>query len=196
MSAERWQFWVDRGGTFTDVIARKPDGAMLTHKVLSENPERYRDAALQGIRELLGLGPGAMRHSGREARSRQNGHHGGHQRPAGAQGRKTVLVITRGFADALRIGYQTRPDIFALDIQLPEQLYGHVIEVDERIQADGTVLKAPDEEPVRAGCRRPWRTRLPGLRHRLHARLPLHGARAPRGGPGPPCGLHPGQRLP
>ncbi len=153
MSAERWQFWVDRGGTFTDVIARKPDGTMVIHKVLSDNPERYRDAALQGIRELLGLDAEAHV-PGERLEAVKMGTTVATNALLERKGEKTALVITRGFADALRIGYQTRPDIFALDIQLPEQLYGRVIEVDERIQADGTVLKAPDEQPVRAALRK------------------------------------------
>ncbi|MFH8787026.1 hydantoinase B/oxoprolinase family protein [Streptomyces roseoverticillatus] len=138
-----WQFWVDRGGTFTDIVARRPDGRLLTHKLLSENPARYRDAAVAGIRELLGL---------RE-----------HQEiPAGAveavrmgttvatnallerKGERTALVITRGFRDALRIGYQNRPRIFDREISLPEALYERVIEVSERVTADGTVLRPPD----------------------------------------------------
>ncbi|MCC5860143.1 MAG: hydantoinase B/oxoprolinase family protein [Ectothiorhodospiraceae bacterium] len=153
MSVERWQFWVDRGGTFTDVIARKPDGTMVTHKVLSENPERYRDAALQGIRELLGLGTEAHI-PGERLEAVKMGTTVATNALLERKGEKTALLITKGFADALRIGYQTRPDIFALDIRLPEQLYGRVIEVDERIQADGTVLKAPEEEPVRAALRK------------------------------------------
>ncbi len=149
MSAERWQFWVDRGGTFTDVIARKPDGTMVTHKVLSEHPERYRDAALQGIRELLGLAADAPIPSDRLDAVKM-GTTVATNALLERKGERTVLLITKGFADALRIGTQARPDIFALDIRLPEQLYGRVIEVDERIQADGTVLASPDEEPLRA----------------------------------------------
>ncbi|MDC0769753.1 hydantoinase B/oxoprolinase family protein [Streptomyces sp. HD] len=132
-----WQFWVDRGGTFTDIVARRPDGRLLTHKLLSENPARYSDAAVAGVRELLG----------------------GSQDPVEAvrmgttvatnallerKGERTLLVVTRGFRDALRIAYQNRPRIFARRIELPELLYERVVEVDERIAADGTVLHAPD----------------------------------------------------
>ncbi|MFJ9731873.1 hydantoinase B/oxoprolinase family protein [Streptomyces sp. NPDC101171] len=132
-----WQFWVDRGGTFTDIVARRPDGRLLTHKLLSDNPERYADAAVAGVRELL---------------------HGS-QEPVDAvrmgttvatnallerKGERTLLVITRGLRDALRIAYQNRPAIFARHIRLPGMLYERVIEADERIAADGTVLRAPD----------------------------------------------------
>ncbi|MCC5811083.1 MAG: hydantoinase B/oxoprolinase family protein [Ectothiorhodospiraceae bacterium] len=147
-SNDEWQFWVDRGGTFTDVIARKPDGSMVTHKLLSENPERYRDAALQGIRELLGLESRSAIPADRLSAVKM-GTTVATNALLERKGERTVLLITRGFADALRIGYQTRPDIFALDIQLPEQLYGHVIEVDERIGADGVVLRTLDENQVR-----------------------------------------------
>ncbi len=148
-TSDRWQFWVDRGGTFTDVIARKPDGSMLTHKLLSENPERYRDAALQGIRELLGLDtddpiPAAQLDAVKMGTTVAT------NALLERKGEPTVLVTTRGFADALRIGYQTRPDILALHIELPEQLYSRVVEVDERVGADGTVLANPDEGRVRA----------------------------------------------
>jgi 5-oxoprolinase (ATP-hydrolysing) len=137
-----WQFWVDRGGTFTDIVARRPDGRLLTHKLLSENPARYADAAVAGVRELL---------------------HGEDQDIAGThidavrmgttvatnallerKGERTLLVVTRGFRDALRIAYQNRPRIFARAIELPELLYERVIEVDERIAPDGTVLRTPD----------------------------------------------------
>ncbi|MPY59680.1 hydantoinase B/oxoprolinase family protein, partial [Streptomyces spongiae] len=132
-----WQFWVDRGGTFTDIVARRPDGRLLTHKLLSENPARYADAAVAGVHELLD----------------------GSQDPVDAvrmgttvatnallerKGERTLLVITRGFRDALRIAYQNRPHIFARHIELPELLYERVVEIDERIAADGTVLRAPD----------------------------------------------------
>ncbi|WP_405662333.1 hydantoinase B/oxoprolinase family protein [Streptomyces sp. NBC_00079] len=132
-----WQFWVDRGGTFTDIVARRPDGRLVTHKLLSENPARYSDAAVAGVRELLA----------------------GSQDPVEAvrmgttvatnallerKGERTLLVVTRGFRDALRIAYQNRPHIFARRIDLPELLHERVVEVDERIAADGTVLRAPD----------------------------------------------------
>lgn len=152
MSAEqttdRWQFWVDRGGTFTDVIARKPDGAMMVHKLLSENPERYRDAALQGIRELLGLGADDEI-PGERLDAVKMGTTVATNALLERQGERTLLVITKGFGDALRIGYQSRPDIFALDIRMPEQLYGRVLEVDERVQADGAILRPPSPQQIR-----------------------------------------------
>ncbi|MEU5593934.1 hydantoinase B/oxoprolinase family protein [Streptomyces sp. NPDC020298] len=148
-----WQFWVDRGGTFTDIVARRPDGRLLTHKLLSDNPalphSRFRssggtpiaDAAVAGVRALLE----------------------GSQEPVEAvrmgttvatnallerKGARTLLLVTRGFRDALRIAYQNRPHIFARRIELPELLYERVVEVDERITADGTVLSAPDPDAL------------------------------------------------
>ncbi|MFC9282192.1 hydantoinase B/oxoprolinase family protein [Streptomyces collinus] len=132
-----WQFWVDRGGTFTDIVARRPDGSLRTHKLLSDNPARYADAAVAGVRELLG-----------DSRDPVDAVRMGTTVATNAllerAGERTLLVITRGFADALRIAYQNRPAIFARHIELPELLYERVIEVDERIAADGTVLRAPD----------------------------------------------------
>ena len=143
-----WQFWIDRGGTFTDIVARRPDGRVLTHKLLSENPRHYPDAALQGIRVLLDLDADA-------------------ELPAAAldavkmgttvatnallerEGEPTLLITTRGFADQLRIGYQTRPDLFALAVRLPEVLHSAVLEVDERIDADGGNRRAPDLDALR-----------------------------------------------
>jgi 5-oxoprolinase (ATP-hydrolysing) len=144
-----WEFWIDRGGTFTDIIGARPDGGLVAHKLLSENPEAYRDAAVQGIRDLLGL-------------------NGTEPIPAGLigavkmgttvatnallerKGERTLLVTTRGFRDALRIGYQARPKIFARHIIKPAMLYESVIEVDERLRADGTVEREPDLDVVRA----------------------------------------------
>ncbi|MCW7941149.1 5-oxoprolinase [Streptomyces hygroscopicus] len=134
--ARGWQFWVDRGGTFTDVVARHPDGRLLTHKLLSDNPHRYADAAVAGVRELLedGAPVDAVRMGTTVATNAL----------LERKGDRTLLVITRGFRDALRIAYQNRPRIFARAIELPELLYERVVEVDERIAADGTVLRAPD----------------------------------------------------
>ncbi|MGD8710440.1 MAG: hydantoinase/oxoprolinase N-terminal domain-containing protein, partial [Ectothiorhodospiraceae bacterium] len=144
----KWQFWIDRGGTFTDVIARKPDGAMITHKVLSENPEQYRDAALQGIRDLLGLDTGAPIPEERIDHVKM-GTTVATNALLERKGERTALVITRGFGDALRIGYQARPDIFARHIELPELLYERVIEADERLRADGEVLRPLELDSVR-----------------------------------------------
>ncbi len=145
----RWQFWIDRGGTFTDIVARAPGGDIVCHKLLSENPERYPDAALAGIRQLLGLGGedaipadriGAVKMGTTVATNAL----------LERQGEPTVLVITRGFKDALRIGYQNRPRLFDLHIKLPEMLYLRTIEVDERVGAHGDILCALDEDAVRA----------------------------------------------
>ncbi|MFC4472094.1 hydantoinase B/oxoprolinase family protein [Streptomyces xiangluensis] len=131
-----WQFWVDRGGTFTDIVARRPDGRLLTHKLLSDNPARYADAAVAGVRELLRDDSpiDAVRMGTTVATNAL----------LERKGERTLLVVTRGFRDALRIAYQNRPRIFARAIELPELLYERVVEVDERIAADGTVLRAPD----------------------------------------------------
>jgi 5-oxoprolinase (ATP-hydrolysing) len=156
-----WQFWVDRGGTFTDIVARRPDGRLLTHKLLSDNPalphSRLRssggttvaDAAVAGVHALLG----------------------GSQEPVEAvrmgttvatnallerKGERTLLVITRGFRDALRIAYQNRPHIFARRIELPELLHERVVEVDERVAADGTVLRAPDLDALAGPLRQAY----------------------------------------
>lgn len=136
-----WQFWVDRGGTFTDIVARRPDGRLLMHKLLSENRARYADAAVAGVRELLGNGQDAQ-----DARidAVRMGTTVATNALLERKGERTLLVVTRGFRDALRIAYQNRPHIFARAIELPELLYERVVEVDERIAADGTVLRAPD----------------------------------------------------
>ncbi|MFF9121428.1 hydantoinase B/oxoprolinase family protein [Streptomyces massasporeus] len=132
-----WQFWVDRGGTFTDVVARRPDGRLLTHKLLSDNPARYADAAVEGVRTLLA-------DSDAPVDSVRMGTTVATNALLERKGERTLLLITRGFRDALRIAYQNRPSIFARRIDLPELLYERVVEVDERIAADGTVLRAPD----------------------------------------------------
>src|ERR1700733_6035458 len=148
-----WEFWIDRGGTFTDVIGRRPDGALLTHKLLSENPEAYRDAAVHGIRHLLGLKPGEGIPSERVARVKTG--------PTVAtnallerKGDRTLLLITKGFRDALRIGDQTRPKIFARQIVKPDMLYERVAEVDERVRADGTVEREIDLDAARGELER------------------------------------------
>ena len=138
-------FWIDRGGTFTDVVGRAPDGVLCALKLLSENPEAYDDAAIEGIRRLL---------DGTIDPSRIGTVKMGTTVATNAllerKGDRTLLLITRGFRDALRIAYQARPDIFAKDIILPEQLYEQVIEVDERLRADGAVEVALDAAPLGA----------------------------------------------
>ncbi|MGW7610766.1 hydantoinase B/oxoprolinase family protein [Streptomyces sp. NPDC054766] len=136
-----WQFWVDRGGTFTDIVARRPDGRLLTHKLLSDNPARYADAAVAGVRELLGSEGDA---TGAPVDAVRMGTTVATNALLERKGERTLLVTTRGFRDALRIAYQNRPRIFARAIELPELLHERVIEVDERIAADGTVLRTPD----------------------------------------------------
>src|SRR5712672_3372023 len=127
-----WDFWVDRGGTFTDVVARKPDGILTAHKLLSSNPAAYRDAAVAGIRHLLGVAPGEPLPADQIAEVRL-GTTVATNALLERKGEPTVLVITKGFADALRIAYQNRPRIFDRRILLPEVLYDRVIAADERI---------------------------------------------------------------
>ncbi|MFL0181026.1 MULTISPECIES: hydantoinase B/oxoprolinase family protein [unclassified Mycobacterium] len=147
-----WQFWIDRGGTFTDIVARHPDGRLLTHKLLSENPEHYRDAAVAGIRALLQLDGEAPIPDGLIDAVRM-GTTVATNALLERAGERTLLVITRGFGDALRIAYQNRPRIFDRHIVTPEQLYERTIEVDERIAADGTVLQAPNLDDLAAQLR-------------------------------------------
>ena len=170
----RWQFWIDRGGTFTDIVGRKPDGALVTLKLLSENPERYRDAAVQGIRDLLGVGdqtipPGAIDVVRMGTTVATNA-------LLERKGDRTVLAITRGFADALRIGYQHRPKLFVRHIELPSMLYEHVVEIDERIGAHGDIVRAPDlqiaERDLRAAFDRGIRSCAIALLHGY--RYPQH----------------------
>ncbi len=143
MAGAGWQFWVDRGGTFTDIVARTPGGRLLTHKLLSENPARYHDAAVAGIRALLRIANDAE-FPVTQVEAVRMGTTVATNALLERKGERTLLVITRGFGDALRIAYQNRPRIFDRHIVLPETLYERVIEVDERITADGSVLQAPD----------------------------------------------------
>jgi 5-oxoprolinase (ATP-hydrolysing) len=145
----RWDFWIDRGGTFTDVVGRRPDGTLTAHKLLSDNPEAYRDAAVQGIRELLGVGRGKPIPSGRIGAVKM-GTTVATNALLERKGERTLLLITKGFRDALKIGYQARPNIFARKIVKPQMLYERVAEVDERVRADGTVEREPDLATVRA----------------------------------------------
>jgi 5-oxoprolinase (ATP-hydrolysing) len=142
MTQRGWEFWIDRGGTFTDIVARRPDGTLATHKLLSENPEQYDDAAVAGVRALLGdetaidavkMGTTVATNALLER-----------------QGEPTVLTITQGHADALRIGYQARPKLFDRRIVKPEALYTRVVEIDERVSVEGSVLRALDEAAARA----------------------------------------------
>ncbi len=147
-SDQRWQFWIDRGGTFTDIVARRPDGQLVIHKLLSENPERYTDAPVQGIRDILGI-PADAPVPADEIEVVKMGTTVATNALLERKGDRTVLVITKGFQDALRIGYQNRPDIFARQIILPEMLYERVIEVEERYSAHGEELIAVNIDSVR-----------------------------------------------
>src|SRR3954468_15930396 len=143
-----WQFWIDRGGTFTDIVGGRPDGSLVTHKLLSENPERYRDAALAGIRELLSLDkddeiPPQLIEAVKMGTTVAT------NALLERKGARTALFITRGFRDALRIAYQNRPRIFDRHIVLPEMLYSKVVEVDERVGAHGDIVLPLDEEGPR-----------------------------------------------
>src|SRR6266536_2724355 len=144
-----WDFWIDRGGTFTDVIGRRPDGTLVAHKLLSDNPEAYGDAALQGIRDLVGVKPGEPIPPGIIG-SVKMGTTVATNALLERKGERTLLLVTKGYRDALRIGYQARPKIFARHIIKPEMVYERVLEVDERVRADGTVEKEPDLAAVRA----------------------------------------------
>lgn len=144
-----WQFWIDRGGTFTDIVGRRPDGQLVTHKLLSEHPEQYRDAAVAGIRHLLGVAPSApLPAAGIEAV--KMGTTVATNALLERKGEPTVLAITRGYRDALRIAYQNRPRLFDRHIVLPELLYAQVIEIDERVGAHGDIVQPLDEAATRA----------------------------------------------
>src|SRR5687768_2758677 len=138
----RWQFWIDRGGTFTDIVGRNPEGALVTLKLLSENPERYSDAAVQGIRELLGLGNRPI--PAGEIDVVRMGTTVATNALLERKGDRTVLAITRGFADALRIGYQHLLKLFVRHIELPSMLYEQVVEIDERLGPHGEVVRPRD----------------------------------------------------
>jgi 5-oxoprolinase (ATP-hydrolysing) len=148
-SKRSWDFWIDRGGTFTDVIGRRPDGSLVAHKLLSENPEAYRDAAVQGIRDLLGLRSGEPIPAGLVGTVKM-GTTVATNALLERKGERTLLLVTKGFRDALRIGYQARPKIFARHIIKPAMLYERAIELDERVRADGTVEREPDLDALRA----------------------------------------------
>ncbi|KQY66773.1 MULTISPECIES: hydantoinase B/oxoprolinase family protein [unclassified Brevundimonas] len=143
-----WRFWIDRGGTFTDIVARAPGGRLETRKLLSDNPEQYADAAVEGVRRILDAAPGPLP-EGRVDAIRM-GTTVATNALLERKGEPTLLAITQGFGDALRIGWQSRPDIFARHIVLNEQLYDRVVEIGERVRADGTVEQALDEDRARA----------------------------------------------
>src|SRR4029077_17770190 len=146
-STGTWNFFVDRGGTFTDVVAEGPNGALSTLKLLSDS-SHYDDAALEGIRRALGVESGAAIPSARIGEVRM-GTTVATNALLTRSGEPTVLVTTRGFRDQLRIGYQNRPKLFTLKIELPHMLYDSVVEADERVDAHGAVLRALDETALR-----------------------------------------------
>jgi 5-oxoprolinase (ATP-hydrolysing) len=150
---KKWQFWIDRGGTFTDIVARRPDGTFEVRKVLSESQDRSEDSVLQGIRELLRL-PKHTPIPTEQIEVVKMGTTVATNALLERKGARTALAITRGFRDALRIGYQNRPDIFALQIVLPDLLYEQAVEVAERYSAAGEELEAIDEEAVRQDLQR------------------------------------------
>ena len=156
----RWQFWIDRGGTFTDIVGKRPDGSLVTHKLLSENPEHYRDAAVAGIRHLLGLKPDEPVRS-EQVECVKMGTTVATNALLERKGAPTLLVTTRGFRDALRIAYQNRPRLFDRQIVLPELLYQRVIEAHERVGAHGEVVEPLDEAHLRE---RLWAAHDAGLR--------------------------------
>ena len=147
-----WQFWIDRGGTFTDVVARKPDGTIIIDKLLSENSEQYKDAAIAGIKKLLKLKEDDLIPVD-QISSVKMGTTVATNALLERKGDRTLLLITRGFGDLLRIGYQNRPLLFDLNIKLPELLYDRVVEVSERLDAKGNVVRNLDEESVREALR-------------------------------------------
>src|SRR6476660_3473393 len=172
-TSSRWQFWIDRGGTFTDVVGKRPDGSLVTHKLLSENPEQYRDAAVAGIRHLLGLKAGEPV-TPEQVECVKMGTPVATNALLERKGEPTVLVTTRGFRDALRIAYQERPRIFDRHIVLPELLYAQVIEAHERVAADGAVIKPLDRDQLRSDLQQAFGSGL-----RSVAIVFMHGYRYP-----------------
>ncbi len=156
----KWQVWIDRGGTFTDVVAKDPDGNLLTHKLLSENPEKYNDAPIQGIRELLQLEENASIPEG-IIENVKMGTTVATNALLERKGDRTLFVTTHGFGDALRIGYQNRPKLFDRHIILPEMLYEDVVEIHERVDANGGVILPLDKESARRGLKNAY---LKGIR--------------------------------
>src|SRR5579885_1297986 len=177
LGGTRWQFWIDRGGTFTDIVARAPDGSLRTRKLLSENPGQYADAAVEGIRRFLGVEKNTPLPS-HLIEAVKMGTTVATNALLERRGARTLLAITAGFGDALRIGYQNRPKLFDRHIVLPEQLYERVIEAEERVTAEGEVLVPLDlarlrgdlEAAFRAGIRSAAIVFLHGYRHVEHER--------------------------
>ncbi|MBO9357124.1 5-oxoprolinase [Bordetella petrii] len=175
----KWQFWIDRGGTFTDIVARRPDGGTATAKLLSENPEQYRDAAVAGIRQLLGLKPGEPVPA-EQVECVKMGTTVATNALLERKGERTLLVTTRGFRDGLRIAYQNRPRLFDRNVALPEMLYETVVEADERVDAAGAVVRELDEAALRTQLRQAYDSGIRAVAvvfmHAWHA--PAHEQRA------------------
>ena len=148
-----WQFWIDRGGTFTDIVARKPDGTILVDKLLSENFSMYKDAAIAGIKRILNL-KNEDKIPTDQIASVKMGTTVATNALLERKGDRTLLLITKGFGDLLRIGYQNRPLLFDLNIQLPELLYDRVVEVSERLDAKGKIIKSLNENEVRTALKK------------------------------------------
>jgi 5-oxoprolinase (ATP-hydrolysing) len=168
---KKWQFWIDRGGTFTDIVALSPEGQIITRKLLSENPEQYPDAALEGIRRILGIAshepiPGHLLGNVKMGTTIAT------NALLERKGERVALVTTKGFSDALRIGYQNRPHLFELNIQLPEMLYETVIEAHERVSVDGEILAKLDEVALKSSLTNAFRDGI-----RAVAIVFLHGYR-------------------
>lgn len=168
-----WQFWIDRGGTFTDIVAKRPDGSFSTHKLLSENPGRYDDAALQGIRDLLGL-PANASLAGQPIDAVKMGTTVATNALLERKGARVALAITAGFADQLRIAYQNRPKLFVRKIELPELLYERSLEIVERVDAHGAVVQKLDEEAAAAALQKAYDDGI-----RAIAIVLMHGYRYP-----------------
>jgi 5-oxoprolinase (ATP-hydrolysing) len=181
---QRWQFWIDRGGTFTDVVGKRPDGSLVTHKLLSDNPEQYRDAAVAGIRHLLGLKAGEPV-TPEQVACVKMGTTVATNALLERKGEATLLVTTQGFGDALRIAYQNRPRLFDRQIVLPELLYSAVVEAQERVTVDGEVLQKLDEVHLRTqlvnvyaqGVRSVAVVFMHGWRHTAHEQVAARLAR-------------------
>lgn len=172
MIPDKWHFWIDRGGTFTDIVARCPDGRLVTHKLLSES-RHYRNSSIQGIREVLNLTPNQpLPNTIAEVRM---GTTFGTNALLTRNGSQVALLITQGFGDALRIGYQNRPELFALNIVLPEMLYEHVIEVEERYSAQGEELIPLNLGNLRTHLQKVYDAGIRGV-----AIVFMHGYRYPR----------------
>lgn len=165
----QWQFWIDRGGTFTDVVARDPQGLLHTAKLLSSDPERYADAAVEAIRRLAGAGDGPI-----PPCTLRIGTTIATNALLERKGEPVLLAITKGFRDAIRIGYQDRPDLFARRIDLPPPLHADVVEMDERLMQDGTILTPLDEVTAQAALQRGYDAGL-----RAVAIVLMHGYRYP-----------------